>query len=77
MKQFFNRVLQGKESYLERISKHIEIHATVFVEKQKSILPSFVVNHGILNGAELQRLLLKSKVSFILLKIFYPPAGNA
>lgn len=53
----------GKEEYLKVISKYVEIHATVYTESGgDSGLPSFVKNHGILSGADLQRLLLESKL---------------
>lgn len=53
----------GKESYLSVIKKHVDIHATVFVEQGgDSVLPKFVTNHGILSGPELHKLLQESKL---------------
>jgi len=58
--------VQGKESYLSVIKKHVDIHATVFVEQGgDSVLPKFVTNHGILSGPELHKLLQESKVQWL------------
>lgn len=63
---------KGKEEYLKVISKYVEIHATVYTESGgDSGLPSFVKNHGILSGADLQRLLLESKVSLSIYLSFH------
>lgn len=53
----------GKETFLKTISKFVQIHGTVYTDfKSNSILPPFLVNHGILPGPDLQRLLLESKL---------------
>ncbi|XP_076441339.1 alpha-1,6-mannosylglycoprotein 6-beta-N-acetylglucosaminyltransferase A-like [Babylonia areolata] len=53
---------EGKESYLDVIHNYLQIHGTVYSEKGGSTLPPYVVNHGILHGPELHRLLRKAKV---------------
>ncbi|KAI0216419.1 Alpha-1,6-mannosylglycoprotein 6-beta-N-acetylglucosaminyltransferase A [Lamellibrachia satsuma] len=54
---------QGKQTYLNIIKDHLEVHGTVFVDKPAdNLLPNFVHNHGILKGPELQQLLRESKV---------------
>ncbi|XP_034430201.1 alpha-1,6-mannosylglycoprotein 6-beta-N-acetylglucosaminyltransferase A-like [Hippoglossus hippoglossus] len=50
---------EGKEAYLDIIHKHLEIHGTV---KNRTKIPSYVKNHGIVNGTEVQTLLRQSKV---------------
>ncbi|ESN93534.1 hypothetical protein HELRODRAFT_115589 [Helobdella robusta] len=53
----------GMQDYLSVISKHVEIHATVFTNSNEAhLLPSFVHNHGILSGPDLHRLLSESKL---------------
>uniref|UniRef100_H3AJR5 alpha-1,6-mannosyl-glycoprotein 6-beta-N-acetylglucosaminyltransferase n=1 Tax=Latimeria chalumnae TaxID=7897 RepID=H3AJR5_LATCH len=54
---------QGKEGYLETISKLMEIHGTVYHEPgQVPRIPSFIVNHGLLPQTELLQLLGKAKL---------------
>lgn len=56
---------QGKESYLEVFHQLMKIHGTVFREKNasvKSVVPSYVENHGILSGPEVHSLLRESKL---------------
>ena len=46
----------------------ILIHGTVYVEnktKKLENIPEYVINHGLLNGEDLHKLLRKSKVSGI------------
>ncbi|CAJ1078832.1 alpha-1%2C6-mannosylglycoprotein 6-beta-N-acetylglucosaminyltransferase A-like [Xyrichtys novacula] len=50
---------KGRESYLHVIHKYLEIHATV---DNSSAIPSYVYNHGIIKGSEVQTLLRQSKV---------------
>ena len=57
--------MQGKERYLELISKYVKIHGTVYTEQEdhlSAVVPSFVMNHGLLKGPDLQQLLRESKV---------------
>ncbi|KAK2839551.1 hypothetical protein Q5P01_013291 [Channa striata] len=53
------RFWEGKEDYLDVIHKHMEIHGTVDESAQ---IPSYVRNHGIIKGTEVQALLRQSKV---------------
>ncbi|XP_070694569.1 alpha-1,6-mannosylglycoprotein 6-beta-N-acetylglucosaminyltransferase A-like [Pempheris klunzingeri] len=50
---------EGKEAYLDIIHKYFEIHGTVDIS---SSIPSYVKNHGIIKGTEVQALLRQSKV---------------
>ncbi|XP_067372638.1 alpha-1,6-mannosylglycoprotein 6-beta-N-acetylglucosaminyltransferase A-like isoform X1 [Channa argus] len=50
---------EGKEDYLDVIHKHLEIHGTV---DDSARIPSYVKNHGIIRGTEIQTLLRQSKV---------------
>ncbi|KAM6979069.1 alpha-1,6-mannosylglycoprotein 6-beta-N-acetylglucosaminyltransferase A-like isoform 1-T2 [Tautogolabrus adspersus] len=50
---------EGKEAYLDVIHKYMEIHATV---DDSTRIPSYVKNHGIIKGIEVQTLLRQSKV---------------
>lgn len=52
--------LQGKEDYLNVIHKYLDVHGTV---DDGALIPSFVKNHGIVKGTEVQTLLRQSKVS--------------
>lgn len=43
----------------------MSVHGTVYTEhpdRSSDVVPSFVVNHGLLKGPELQQLLRESKV---------------
>ncbi|CAH1789934.1 unnamed protein product [Owenia fusiformis] len=54
---------EGKKPYLDILHKHYEIHGTVQVDKPPSkVLPDYVINHGVLGGDELYKLLSQSKV---------------
>lgn len=55
--------LQNKKIYLDIIHTYMEVHATVYGSSSKNI-PSYVKNHGILSGRDLQFLLRETKVSF-------------
>ena len=54
---------KGKKDYLSVIAKYFDVHATIGTTVGKgdnldwSVVPSFVHNHGILGGDELQQLL--------------------
>ena len=51
------------ETYLSVIHRHVEVHGTVFLEKGHSpVIPDYVINHGIMSGPDLHRLLRESKV---------------
>ncbi|XP_069389486.1 alpha-1,6-mannosylglycoprotein 6-beta-N-acetylglucosaminyltransferase A-like isoform X2 [Paralichthys olivaceus] len=50
---------QGKEAYLDIIHKYLKIHGTV---ESSFNIPSYVENHGIVKGTEVQTLLRQSKV---------------
>ncbi|XP_071328726.1 alpha-1,6-mannosylglycoprotein 6-beta-N-acetylglucosaminyltransferase A-like [Trachinotus anak] len=50
---------EGKGSYLDIIHNYLEIHGTVDTSSQ---IPSYVKNHGIVRGTEVQTLLRQSKV---------------
>ncbi|XP_074551428.1 alpha-1,6-mannosylglycoprotein 6-beta-N-acetylglucosaminyltransferase A-like [Halichoeres trimaculatus] len=50
---------EGKEAYLDVIHKYLEIHGTV---DNSTLIPSYVENHGIIKGTEVQTLLRQSKV---------------
>ena len=53
--------------FLDIISQRFEIHATVHVDTNQTdevgAVPSYVHNHGILSGHDLQFLLQQTKVS--------------
>lgn len=53
--------LQNKKIYLDIIHTYMEVHATVYGSSTKNI-PSYVKNHGILSGRDLQFLLRETKV---------------
>lgn len=57
---------QGNQEYLEIINKSgIAIHGTVYVDNKTNKLenvPTYVTNHGILNGEDLHKLLRGSKI---------------
>ena len=59
-------LLQDHLQYLDTINKKFEIHATVHINESNSAevraIPSYVNNHGILTGEEVQALLKKTKV---------------
>ncbi|XP_068428895.1 alpha-1,6-mannosylglycoprotein 6-beta-N-acetylglucosaminyltransferase A-like [Clinocottus analis] len=50
---------QGKRTYLDIIHKYLEMHGTV---DSSGTIPSYVINHGIIKGREVQVLLRQSKV---------------
>ncbi|XP_040004991.1 alpha-1,6-mannosylglycoprotein 6-beta-N-acetylglucosaminyltransferase A-like [Xiphias gladius] len=50
---------KGKGAYLDIIHKYLEIHGTV---DDSTPIPSYVKNHGIIKGTEVQTLLRQSKV---------------
>ncbi|XP_070770375.1 alpha-1,6-mannosylglycoprotein 6-beta-N-acetylglucosaminyltransferase A-like isoform X2 [Enoplosus armatus] len=50
---------KGKEAYLDVIHKYLDIHGTV---DNGRLIPSYVKNHGIVKGTEVQTLLRESKV---------------
>lgn len=56
---------QGHASFLSLIRNHLEIHGTVSIgdDNKRDIVPPFVINHGIMGGEELHRLLRQTKVS--------------
>ncbi|XP_046542925.1 alpha-1,6-mannosylglycoprotein 6-beta-N-acetylglucosaminyltransferase A-like isoform X1 [Haliotis rubra] len=53
---------EKKDSYLNVIKDFLEIHGTVYYDEKQAKLPDYVVNHGLLNGADLHKLLRESKV---------------
>ncbi|KAM4608651.1 alpha-1,6-mannosylglycoprotein 6-beta-N-acetylglucosaminyltransferase A-like [Polymixia lowei] len=52
---------KGKRAYLDLIHEHFEIHGTA-VGGNPSLVPSYVKNHGLIKGTEVQTLLRQSKV---------------
>ncbi|XP_044174948.1 alpha-1,6-mannosylglycoprotein 6-beta-N-acetylglucosaminyltransferase A-like isoform X1 [Acropora millepora] len=56
--------LRGRRKYIDVLSKYLEIHATMSNTTQidQTLIPDYVVNHGILKGDDLQKLLRKTKV---------------
>uniref|UniRef100_A0A667ZAZ1 alpha-1,6-mannosyl-glycoprotein 6-beta-N-acetylglucosaminyltransferase n=1 Tax=Myripristis murdjan TaxID=586833 RepID=A0A667ZAZ1_9TELE len=52
---------EGKGAYLDLIHKYFELHGTVDNNKSSAV-PSYVKNHGIISGTEVQTLLRQSKV---------------
>ncbi|WAR09940.1 MGT5A-like protein [Mya arenaria] len=68
----------GKEEYLNTVNKsEIVIHGTVYSDsdsKSPLKIPSYVINHGILNGEDLHKLLRQSK---IFLGLGFPYEGPA
>ncbi|KAK3726434.1 hypothetical protein QZH41_014938, partial [Actinostola sp. cb2023] len=55
------RFWKGKRNYLDTLHKYFELHATVTGDVKLNV-PGYVINHGILKGGELKKLLDKSKV---------------
>lgn len=55
-------LLQDKKKYLDTIHSYMEVHGTVHGTSTVH-LPSYVKNHGILSGRDLQFLLRETKVS--------------
>ncbi|CAL1529052.1 unnamed protein product [Lymnaea stagnalis] len=55
---------QDKQAYLDVIHSKLEVHGTVYEEPGKKLqnVPSYVINHGIMTGVELHKLLQKTKV---------------
>lgn len=53
---------QDKKKYLDTIHSYMEVHGTVHGTSTVH-LPSYVKNHGILSGRDLQFLLRETKVS--------------
>lgn len=55
---------EGKRAYLDVIKERLEIHGTVYEETTEGAhhVPSYVINHGILSGLELHKLLRQAKV---------------
>ncbi|XP_066879216.1 alpha-1,6-mannosylglycoprotein 6-beta-N-acetylglucosaminyltransferase A-like [Kogia breviceps] len=51
---------KNKKLYLDIIHTYMEVHATVYASSTKNI-PSYVKNHGILSGRDLQFLLRETK----------------
>lgn len=72
--------LRGRRQYLDILNKYLEIHATIADEKNiskdgiKKFVPDYVINHGIMKGSDLKKLLRKSKV-FIGLAFPYEGPG--
>ncbi|XP_027878942.1 alpha-1,6-mannosylglycoprotein 6-beta-N-acetylglucosaminyltransferase A-like isoform X1 [Xiphophorus couchianus] len=50
---------KGKKSYLDVIHKYLDIHGTV---DNNTLIPNYVINHGIIKGTDVQTLLRQSKV---------------
>ena len=63
--------LQGKRKYLDIISSYMDIHATIGTTQPKkkkvdpSVVPGYVINHGILDSASLQALLSVSQCNLV------------
>lgn len=55
-------LLQDKKAYLDIIHTYMEVHGTVH-GTSTIYIPSYVKNHGILSGRDLQFLLRETKVS--------------
>uniref|UniRef100_A0A2C9K266 alpha-1,6-mannosyl-glycoprotein 6-beta-N-acetylglucosaminyltransferase n=2 Tax=Biomphalaria glabrata TaxID=6526 RepID=A0A2C9K266_BIOGL len=55
---------QGKEQYLDVIHSMLEVHGTVYEESDNKLqnVPSYVINHGIMTGVDLHKLLQKTKI---------------
>ena len=69
--------VQGKRSYLDVISRYVDIHATIGTTQQKknkvdpSVVPGYVINHGILDSTELHKLLQVSMLMPVMPKDHY------
>lgn len=61
-KTLFPFLFQDKKKYLDTIHSYMEVHGTVHGTSTVH-LPSYVKNHGILSGRDLQFLLRETKVS--------------
>lgn len=56
---------EGKGPYLDAMKSSLHIHGTVYIDKDnknKTLIPEYVNNHGILNGEDLHKLLRQSKI---------------
>ncbi|XP_059172981.1 alpha-1,6-mannosylglycoprotein 6-beta-N-acetylglucosaminyltransferase A-like [Physella acuta] len=55
---------QGKKQYLDMIHSKLEVHGTVYAEPGQKLqnVPDYVINHGIMTGVDLHKLLQKAKV---------------
>jgi hypothetical protein len=57
-------LFQGKERYLELISRELETHGTVYQPPGHSAqLPSNIINHGLLTQDQFLQLLRRAKVT--------------
>ncbi|XP_073232225.1 alpha-1,6-mannosylglycoprotein 6-beta-N-acetylglucosaminyltransferase A-like [Porites lutea] len=57
--------LRGRRKYIDVLSKYLEIHGTIAgngSEDYKALVPDYVINHGIMKGGDLQKLLRTAKV---------------
>ncbi|XP_028404637.1 alpha-1,6-mannosylglycoprotein 6-beta-N-acetylglucosaminyltransferase A-like [Dendronephthya gigantea] len=54
----------GNKMYLDKIHEYVEIHGTFnrTLGKLPHYIPNYVINHGIVNGTTIQKLLQQSKV---------------
>ena len=64
----FEPSLQDKRKYLDILHEYVEIHATIGDAENKSHIPDYVINHGVLNTKQLYDLLQESKVR---IKLFF------
>ncbi|BFZ22058.1 hypothetical protein BsWGS_25097 [Bradybaena similaris] len=55
---------EGKQAYLDVIHSRLGVHGTVYEEPQQKLkhVPDYVINHGILTGVDLHKLLQKARV---------------
>ncbi|KAL8623887.1 hypothetical protein ACOMHN_050602 [Nucella lapillus] len=53
---------EGKREYLDVIKSYLEIHATVSDRIKPTNVPPYVINHGLLRGPELHKLLREAKI---------------
>ncbi|CAG5119179.1 unnamed protein product [Candidula unifasciata] len=55
---------EGKKAYLDVIHSRLEVHGTVYEDPQQKLkhVPDYVINHGILTGVDLHKLLQKAKI---------------
>lgn len=68
--------LNGRREFVDFLSRYLEIHATITnnTEGFQTFVPDYVINHGIMKGGDLQRLLRRTKV---FIGLGFPYEGTA
>ena len=64
-----SELFQDKAKYIEAIHSVVELHGTVTNEEERKYVPSYVVNHGVLPGTDLHKLLRSAKVCIHVVRV--------